>query len=100
MEEPYHIYIIKDTNNNYRKVGISKDPYRRRSELQIGNAHYLELRRIYEVNCNCEKLVHAYLDKLKIDRYGGHGEWSMRNFKYKRVSNFLKRNGFYVKRVL
>lgn len=65
-----NLYFIEDEIGNI-KIGISKDPKKRKEELQVGNFSLLKIIYIIEnVPFSFEKHVHTICQKYKIN-----GEW-------------------------
>lgn len=72
------IYIMRDSGNSeLYKIGISKEPKKRRCQLQTGNPHLIKL--IFEMKIeddinplHVEKIVHNYLKEKNIWMLG---EW-------------------------
>ena len=75
---PQKIYIITESGDNAAsKIGIARDPIKRRAQLQTGNPRHLQLRHIVIMPkgvraINVETLVHR---KLNDDKYPGGTEW-------------------------
>ncbi|MCP3925039.1 MAG: GIY-YIG nuclease family protein [Desulfobacterales bacterium] len=68
-----YVYIIKEVDNNYYKIGVSRmKPFNRMSNMQTGNPRELEYVGIYLINnyWEVEKIIHR-----KYDRYNIRGEW-------------------------
>lgn len=80
----YFVYFITD-NANAMKIGKSRNPWRRLSQLQANNSNNLEILTVFALDSkkemdHLEKQFHKYFDKCKL-----HGEW----FKYDDVIDWL-----------
>lgn len=66
------IYLIKSLNEGVYKIGVSKDPNKRISQLQTGNSSPLEIMVLYESNnaYKIEKALHRRFYHLN-----EKGEW-------------------------
>ena len=64
------IYFILDARNNAIKIGYSKNPLQRLSELQVGNSTQLRLIKTIEGGVNVERKLHTKFKDLRIS-----GEW-------------------------
>jgi hypothetical protein len=66
------IYLIKENDTNYYKIGVTKQPiYNRIKQLQTGNAHQITLVDFYETAYKkVEKFLHGKFKKYKVG-----GEW-------------------------
>jgi hypothetical protein len=64
------VYFIRDKERDSIKIGYSADPWRRLSELQVGNSTRLELIGIIAAEARVEKIVHEQLCEGHIG-----GEW-------------------------
>lgn len=75
---PQKIYIISEGGDNQAcKIGIARDPMKRRSQLQTGNRRHLQLRHIVIMPKgirarDIETRVHNHLEN---EQYPGGTEW-------------------------
>jgi hypothetical protein len=71
-----YVYTIKEVDSGNIKIGISKDPYQRLKQLQIGNSSKLLLVTQYKADNRYkdEKIEHV---KNKV--YNIHSEWFKSN---------------------
>ena len=84
-----NIYIIKDTESKFYKVGFtSSNPKTRFSSIQTSNPNKLELHKTYRGNLEDEQVIHYKLvNKFKIKN---RGEWYKLNEKaIEYIENFL-----------
>ncbi len=67
-----YIYLIKNTEESYYKIGVSKDPKKRIKELNTGNSAELVLVGMYETEYayKIERTFHRRYSYLR-----KHGEW-------------------------
>ncbi|MEG3877644.1 GIY-YIG nuclease family protein [Microcoleus sp. herbarium7] len=68
--QQYWIYFILDDRNNAIKIGYSKNPLQRLSELQTGNSTRLRLIKTIEGGITVERKLHTKFKNLRIG-----GEW-------------------------
>lgn len=69
-----YIYVIRERDTNYYKVGRTINPSRRLAGLQTGNPHQLIFKRIKKVDDQeWEKYVQDQLERYRIQ--GGGTEW-------------------------
>lgn len=75
---PQKIYIITEASDNTAsKIGIARDPVKRRSQLQTGNRRHLQIQHIISMPKrvkarSVETAVHNYLNDAQ---YPGGTEW-------------------------
>jgi len=75
---PQQIYIISESGDNTAsKIGIARDPVKRRSQLQTGNRRHLQIQHIVIMPKgvkarDVETAVHRKLDDVQFD---GGTEW-------------------------
>lgn len=80
-----NIYFIEDKIGNI-KIGVSKNPNKRKEELQIGNSSALKIVYIIEnIAFSFEKHIHNICEKYRIS-----GEW----FKKEVIDHLLKNPWF------
>jgi hypothetical protein len=77
------IYFIR--SQNYVKIGYSRDPWRRISDLQTGNPHRLEMLAVTPGDFLMESELHKLFDK-----YNENNEWFLYNEKIQRYCDFMK----------
>lgn len=67
-----YIYLIKNTEESYYKIGVSKDPKKRIKELNTGNSAELVLVEMYESELayKIERTLHRKYSYMR-----KHGEW-------------------------
>jgi predicted small secreted protein len=89
-----HIYLIKESENNYYKVGVSGNINQRIKQLQTGSAGTIELIEKYpsKYSHKIEKALHR-----KYQQYNVKGEWF--NLPESMLNDFIKdcemyNNGF------
>lgn len=71
VKEPLYVYAIREVGTGNVKLGISRNPENRVSELQTGNSNQLELVGCKQVKSfRDERLLHR-----KMNKYHIHGEW-------------------------
>lgn len=73
----YYIYIIRERDTDFYKVGFTKDPQQRKTALQCGNPRKLIFKRVKRVeNARDEKALHRALKAAGFESSGGGGtEW-------------------------
>lgn len=67
-----YVYLIKNTEDSYYKIGVSNNPNKRIKELNTGNSSILELVTVYETDIpyKIEKILHKRYSYLR-----KHNEW-------------------------
>ena len=67
-----YIYLIKNSEETYYKIGVGKTPNKRLSQLQTGNSAKLELIEVYktEIPYKVEGVLHRRFSHFKKE-----GEW-------------------------
>ena len=66
------VYLVKAENTSYFKIGKSKHPYKRLTQLQTGSPIPLTIvERVFSLNCcNLENLLHNHYEAYQV-----RGEW-------------------------
>lgn len=57
------IYFIRTVNSNMVKIGKSKNPLKRLSQLQTGNRELIYIDAMISLNDKYEKIIHKYFKK-------------------------------------
>lgn len=68
-----HLYIIQSSNNGNFKIGRSKDPKKRLSQLQTGSPYELKLILVLENMGHLEKRIHSEI--MMRNKRKCKGEW-------------------------
>lgn len=68
--EGEYVYVIINSTKDICKIGYSKNPYRRLSDVQVGNHLKLRLYLVFKGGHDTEKRLHA-----KYRNYRMNGEW-------------------------
>jgi hypothetical protein len=67
------LYIIQSNDNGAFKVGVSKNPIKRLSQLQTGSPFKLKIILILEGKSRLEKRLHDQLRSFRLGNF--KGEW-------------------------
>lgn len=80
-----YIYLLKEDNNDYFKIGISKNPKSRVKQLQTGSSAKITLYKAYvtEYASQIEKVLHRRYKSSNV-----LGEWF--NLKESHVDSFIE----------
>lgn len=79
-----YIYLITDLEEEYCKIGVSKDPQKRLSNLQTSNPKTLKIYSLFRGNKIIEGKLHKIYSELKIG-----GEWfSFKDSLYDKFSEY------------
>lgn len=76
------IYLIECKHTKSYKIGYSNNPHKRLTELQTGNAYFLNILATIEGSIKDEKLLHNKFNKYKLK-----GEWFKCNDE---IKNYFK----------
>jgi hypothetical protein len=71
----WHVYLIQEGDSGAVKIGISRNAFWRRTELQGGNPRRIELRAVYE---SLSRPHTALVEKAVLREFASHrlvGEW-------------------------
>jgi len=79
------VYLLKEDESNYYKIGISKSPHQRIKQLQTGSAGHITLYDEY-VSEYASKIEKAFHRKYSI--YNVNGEWF--NLTIEHTKTFIK----------
>ncbi len=81
----YFVYLIQ-AQQNYVKIGFTRDVARRLKTMQTGNPHPLKLVLSFPFDTKAEAMEMERLLHLKLSKWNIHGEW----FDYKMVKKKLR----------
>ena len=75
MKKQY-IYCIQGESGGPIKIGISKQPYKRLTQLQGSNPNNLKIIKVSQIACrDVEKSIQKKLNKFKMNKERKGGEW-------------------------
>lgn len=74
QEAIYHVYVLQEGDDGATKIGIARNAFWRRRDLQSGNPRPLTLRAVYESDReHARRIEAAVLSELSDSRISG--EW-------------------------
>ncbi len=74
-----HVYVIEEENGPV-KIGIARNAFWRKADLQSGNVRQLQLRAVYQCDTRYEA---AAIEKAVLDKFSDarlRGEWLLASF--------------------